>query len=199
MAEDGHDVVGVLCQGASFPDRRAPSCTPKDLHCGLSLALEVTRWRPFITSRPVRRRCPRRRIRAKDVMLGWLLARKPSGCTHDLSSGSPTSHLLPLTPNLSSTIFSWREESWTSPIMTPTLTTSLLRRPSKSHAYTLRPAVRGCTSRSATMRFSSRRHARGHEVQSDSLLHVAWRRAQSHGTGFTTPSEKPYNGLFLAG
>ena len=138
-----------------------------------------------------------KRIRAKGVMLGRLLARKPeaSGGTRDLS---PTSHLPPLSPNLSTPISSWREEYMDIPYHDPNsdnLVAVVSIKDPRIYPPTcsarLHPSGRPLRVLAVDvgMKYNQIRCFTSRGVE---LKVVSW------DYDFTAPSEEPYDGLFLS-
>ena len=141
-----------------------------------------------------------KRIRAKGAMLGRFLARKPEALnesTRDLSSGT-TSHLPPLSPNLSTPISSWREEYMDIPYLDPN-TDNLVAAVSIKEPRIYPPA---CSARlhpsgrplrvlavDVGMKYNQIRCFTSRGVE---LKVVSW------DYDFTAPSEEPYDGLFLS-
>src|SRR5258708_21630191 len=139
-----------------------------------------------------------KRIRAKGVMLGRLLARKPEISDGRTRVESPTSHLPPLSPNLSSPISSCRENYMEIPYH-------------DTNANNLVAAVSIKAPRIYPPGCSARLHPSGRPLRvlavDVGMKYNQIRCFMSRGVelkvvpwdyDFTAPSEEPYDGLFLS-
>ena len=139
-----------------------------------------------------------KRIRAKGVMLGRLLARKsdaPIGRTRDLS---PVSRIPPLSPNLGSPSLSWREDYTDIPYHDPNtdnLVAAVSTKAPRIYAPTcsarVHPSGRPLRVLAVDvgMKYNQIRCFTSRGVE---LKVVPW------DYDFSAPSEEPYDGLFLS-